>query len=120
MDTGKPWKVNSRSHPVLAEAKPQAANDPPKFSMASIPAKWFPQYVREELIVELSKLMGTAEQPIPIEKWPNAEAIIVNTLHSNKAARVLRLFLKRYQERAFFFLLLLLFPFSSAKGACNH
>lgn len=71
--------------------------------MASIPAKWFTQYVREELIVELSKLMGTAEQPIPIEKWPNAEAIIVNTLHSNKAARVLRLFLKRYQERAFFF-----------------
>ena len=77
-----------------------ATKDPPSFGIDSATSKWFTQYVRHDIIVELGKLMRSATDPLPINVWPDARSIIYDT--GGKPESVLREFLKKFQDRASF------------------
>lgn len=60
------------------------------FDVKSDTTKWFTQFVRPDVIIELEKLAGS-----PLKEWPSADKIINNT--GGHPARILRTFLKRFQ-----------------------
>jgi hypothetical protein len=80
-----------------AKSQPDAVPRP--FVVDDATSKWFDQYVRQDVIVELSKLLGTSTKPLPVAAWPDARSIIYDI--GGPPARLLREFLKRFQDRTF-------------------